>query len=171
MNDQALLARLEIVLDRDDGHVIRLGIVRTSGITAFDIAALDAVQRAPPSASRPRRSSRPTAMSTSNGSSIAIRSLRARPSTLALTCSTPRPPPSPRNQRPRPPPSRAEIRANSKVPPHRKGRAKGRSPRLMVYRRATKEGKPSGSEPPPSHFSAALAGRIKVRMRPMRLAE
>lgn len=48
MNAPKLLTRLEIVLDHDDGHVLRLGVVRTSGITAFDIAALDAVQRASP---------------------------------------------------------------------------------------------------------------------------
>jgi len=48
------MARLEIVLDRDDGHVVRMGIVRTSGITAFDIAALDAVQRASPFGKPPK---------------------------------------------------------------------------------------------------------------------
>ena len=47
MNDQHLVTRLEIVLTKD-GHVQKMGIVRTSGITAFDIAALDAVQRASP---------------------------------------------------------------------------------------------------------------------------
>ncbi|HKQ68098.1 MAG TPA: TonB family protein, partial [Polyangiaceae bacterium] len=54
MNDPALQARLEIVLDRDDGRVVRMGIVRTSGITAFDIAALDAVQRASPFGKPPK---------------------------------------------------------------------------------------------------------------------
>ena len=39
---------LEIVLNRDDGHVVKMGVVRTSGVTAFDIAALDSVQRASP---------------------------------------------------------------------------------------------------------------------------
>ncbi|HLK36023.1 MAG TPA: TonB family protein [Polyangiaceae bacterium] len=47
MNDQHLVTRLEIVLTRD-GHLKKMGIVRTSGITAFDIAALDAVDRAQP---------------------------------------------------------------------------------------------------------------------------
>lgn len=47
MNDQHLMTRLEIVLTKD-GHLKRMGIVRTSGITAFDIAALDAVDRAQP---------------------------------------------------------------------------------------------------------------------------
>ncbi len=47
MNDKHLVTRLEIVLARD-GHLKKMGVVRTSGITAFDIAALDAVDRAAP---------------------------------------------------------------------------------------------------------------------------
>jgi TonB family protein len=47
MNDRHLVTRLEIVLARD-GHLKKMGVVRTSGITAFDIAALDAVDRAAP---------------------------------------------------------------------------------------------------------------------------
>jgi TonB family protein len=47
LNDQHLVTRLEIVLTKD-GHLKKMGIVKTSGITAFDIAALDAVDRAQP---------------------------------------------------------------------------------------------------------------------------
>ena len=47
MNDQHLVTRLEIILTKE-GHLKKMGIVRTSGITAFDIAALDAVDRAQP---------------------------------------------------------------------------------------------------------------------------
>jgi TonB family protein len=47
LNDQHLITRLEIVLTKQ-GHLQRMGVVRTSGITAFDIAALDAVSRASP---------------------------------------------------------------------------------------------------------------------------
>jgi TonB family protein len=47
MNDKHLVTRLEIVLARD-GRLKKMGVVRTSGITAFDIAALDAVDRAAP---------------------------------------------------------------------------------------------------------------------------
>src|SRR5215471_14104851 len=54
LNDQTIFTRLEIVLDRDDGHVIRMGVVKTSGITAFDIAALDSVQRASPFGKPPK---------------------------------------------------------------------------------------------------------------------
>jgi len=52
MNDQKLVTRLEIVLTRD-GQLHHMGIVKTSGITAFDIAALDAVQRASPFGTAP----------------------------------------------------------------------------------------------------------------------
>jgi len=47
LNDQHLVTFLEIVLTKE-GHLKRMGVVRTSGITAFDIAALDAVDRAQP---------------------------------------------------------------------------------------------------------------------------
>jgi TonB family protein len=47
MNDRHLVTRLEIVLNKE-GRLKKMGIVKTSGITAFDIAALDAVDRAQP---------------------------------------------------------------------------------------------------------------------------
>ena len=47
LNDQHLVTRLEIVLAKD-GHLKQMGIVKTSGITAFDVAALDSVDRAQP---------------------------------------------------------------------------------------------------------------------------
>jgi len=47
MNDQHIFTSLEIVLTKE-GHVRKMGVVHTSGITAFDIAALDSVQRASP---------------------------------------------------------------------------------------------------------------------------
>jgi TonB family protein len=47
LNDPKLITRLEIVVTKD-GHIVRMGIVKTSGVTAFDIAALDSVQRASP---------------------------------------------------------------------------------------------------------------------------
>jgi TonB family protein len=47
MNDQHLVTRLEIVLTKE-GHLRKMGIVKTSGLTAFDIAALDAIDRAQP---------------------------------------------------------------------------------------------------------------------------
>ena len=47
LNDQHLVTRLEIVLT-PNGHILKMGVVKTSGVTAFDIAALDSVQRASP---------------------------------------------------------------------------------------------------------------------------
>lgn len=47
LSDQKLITRLEIVLTRD-GHIVKMGVNKTSGVTAFDIAALDSVQRASP---------------------------------------------------------------------------------------------------------------------------
>jgi len=47
MNNQRIYTRLEIVMTRN-GHIVKMGVVRTSGITAFDVAALDSVQRASP---------------------------------------------------------------------------------------------------------------------------
>jgi TonB family protein len=47
LNDPHLVVRLELVVAAD-GRIQQLGIVRTSGITAFDVAALDSVDRAQP---------------------------------------------------------------------------------------------------------------------------
>ncbi|MDP9034143.1 MAG: energy transducer TonB [Myxococcota bacterium] len=53
MNDQHLVTSLEIVLTRE-GHLKKMGVVKTSGITAFDIAALDAIDRAQPFGPAPK---------------------------------------------------------------------------------------------------------------------
>jgi hypothetical protein len=45
---------LEIVLHQEDGRVVRMGVTKTSGVTAFDIAALESVQRASPFGAPPR---------------------------------------------------------------------------------------------------------------------
>jgi len=42
-----LTTRLEVVLTRD-GHIQQMGVVRSSTLTAFDVAALDSVDRAQP---------------------------------------------------------------------------------------------------------------------------
>lgn len=47
MNERKLATRVEIVLN-NAGQVQKMGIVKTSGLTAFDIAALDSVNRAQP---------------------------------------------------------------------------------------------------------------------------
>jgi hypothetical protein len=48
MNDPKILTRLEIVVSPKEGRIVKMGIVKTSGITAFDVAALDSVHRAQP---------------------------------------------------------------------------------------------------------------------------
>jgi TonB family protein len=47
LNEWHLVTRLEIILT-EDGRIKQMGVVKASGITAFDIAALDAVDRAQP---------------------------------------------------------------------------------------------------------------------------
>jgi hypothetical protein len=48
MNDRNLVTALEIVVDREEGRLVRRGVTRTSGITAFDVSAIAAVDRAAP---------------------------------------------------------------------------------------------------------------------------
>jgi hypothetical protein len=46
--NQDLITHVEIVLDKTNGKVVRMGITRPSGNTAFDVAALSSVDRAGP---------------------------------------------------------------------------------------------------------------------------
>ena len=48
LNDQRLSTEIEIILSQESGDVVRVGVIKSSGITAFDIAALDSVRRAAP---------------------------------------------------------------------------------------------------------------------------
>lgn len=43
-----LVTHIEIVLSRDQGRIVRRGVTRASGVTAFDVAAINAVDRAQP---------------------------------------------------------------------------------------------------------------------------
>jgi len=54
MNNQDLSTEVEIILDQESGKVVRMGVTKFSGITAFDIAALDSVKRAAPFGTPPR---------------------------------------------------------------------------------------------------------------------
>lgn len=47
LNNRKMHTNLEIVLTRE-GKIVKMGITHTSGVTAFDIAALDSVERASP---------------------------------------------------------------------------------------------------------------------------
>ncbi len=48
MNDPSLVTALEIVLDHESGRLVRRGVTRTSGVTAFDVSAIASVDRAAP---------------------------------------------------------------------------------------------------------------------------
>jgi TonB-like protein len=48
LNDRNLVTALEIVVDHEEGRLVRRGVTRTSGVTAFDINAIAAVDRAAP---------------------------------------------------------------------------------------------------------------------------
>ena len=54
MNNEQLSTEIEIILDQESGNLVRMGVTKFSGITAFDIAALDAVKRAAPFGTPPR---------------------------------------------------------------------------------------------------------------------
>jgi hypothetical protein len=52
LNDPGLVTELEIVLT-SDGHIAKMGLMGTSGVQAFDIAALDSVHRSSPLGAAP----------------------------------------------------------------------------------------------------------------------
>lgn len=54
MNNESLSTEVEIILDQESGNLVRMGVTKFSGITAFDIAALDSVKRAAPFGTPPR---------------------------------------------------------------------------------------------------------------------
>jgi TonB family protein len=47
LNNLELVARLEIAID-GEGKLVRLGVVRSSGVVAFDVGALEAMEKAQP---------------------------------------------------------------------------------------------------------------------------
>jgi hypothetical protein len=55
MNRPEIFTVLEIAVDHEDGHIQRMGVTRTSGVTAFDVAALDSVSRAQPFGTPPQQ--------------------------------------------------------------------------------------------------------------------
>lgn len=46
--NQDLVTHVEIVLSKDEGRIVRLGVTRASGSTAFDAVALNSISRASP---------------------------------------------------------------------------------------------------------------------------
>jgi hypothetical protein len=47
-NRERMFTSLELVLDRQEGRIVRMGVTKTSGVTAFDVGALESVNRAAP---------------------------------------------------------------------------------------------------------------------------
>jgi hypothetical protein len=54
LNRPDLNTSLEIVLDEDEGRIVKLGVTKPSGVTMFDVAALDSTERAAPFGRPPR---------------------------------------------------------------------------------------------------------------------
>jgi TonB-like protein len=48
LHDNEMKTNLEIVLSQANGSIVKMGVTHTSGVTAFDISALESVQRASP---------------------------------------------------------------------------------------------------------------------------
>lgn len=48
LNNQEMSTHVEIALSREDGRVVRMGITKSSGVTAFDVGALESVSKAAP---------------------------------------------------------------------------------------------------------------------------
>ena len=48
INDESLYAVIEVAISPDDGHLVKAGVIHHSGVTAFDVGALDAIGRAGP---------------------------------------------------------------------------------------------------------------------------
>jgi hypothetical protein len=54
LNRPDLSTNLEIILDEDEGRIVKLGVTKASGVTMFDVAALDSTERAGPFGRPPR---------------------------------------------------------------------------------------------------------------------
>lgn len=54
MNRREMATHLEIVVSEEDGRLVRMGVTKTSGVTAFDVGALESVSRAAPFGTPPR---------------------------------------------------------------------------------------------------------------------
>ncbi len=48
INNPEISTHLEVALSRHDGKIVKIGVIKSSGVTAFDIGALDSVTKAGP---------------------------------------------------------------------------------------------------------------------------
>jgi len=127
MNASDVMTRLEIVVDPESGRVVKMGVIKTSGITAFDVAALDSVQRSSPFGKAP-------AVIVSTDGQVylhwefhrhpfyACSTMNAHPYMLNLPPKEDEPPAPPRN--PRPPSDPQEQGAPPPGPPPQDSRSR-----------------------------------------------
>jgi TonB family protein len=109
MNDPKIYTRLEIIVTRQ-GRIVKMGVVKTSGITAFDVAALDSVQRASPFGPPPAAIVSPDGRvylhwEFHREEAIACSTINAAPFMLNVPAAAPAIDPNPGPQVPGPPPS------------------------------------------------------------------
>ena len=132
MNDPKIITRLEIVVSPKEGRIVKMGIVKTSGITAFDIAALDSVHRAQPFGPAPGAIVSPDGnvylhWEFHRDEIYACSTMHARPfmlNTPAQPAPTPEPPggpnpKSPTHERGAPPPVNINESREGALPPRR----------------------------------------------------
>ncbi len=85
LNRPDLSTSIEIILDEDEGRIVKLGVTKASGVTMFDVAALDSTERAAPFGRPPREIVSPTAACTCTGSSTETRGSLAPRTTRGRT--------------------------------------------------------------------------------------
>lgn len=133
MNDPKLNTRLEIVVSPKEGRIVKLGIVKTSGITAFDVAALDSVHRAQPFGPAP------TAIISADGNVylhwefhrdevFACSTMHARPFMLNTPAKPTPEDPQPPGQAPKPPPQERGAPPPVNTREMREGSLRGKTP-------------------------------------------
>jgi hypothetical protein len=137
LNSPRLITKLEIVVSPKEGRIVKMGIVKTSGITAFDIAALDSVHRAQPFGPAPGAIVSPDGnvylhWEFHRDEVFACSTMHARPFMLNTPAKTPTeepqpPAPAPKgpNERGAPPVNLREMREGAAPPNLRQGPRSG----------------------------------------------
>lgn len=87
MNDQKLVTRIEIVINREGG-IARMGVVKSSGVKRFDAGVLESIHRAEPFPKPPVEILATTSKATCSGSSIEA-TCAVRAPTRIRTCWSP----------------------------------------------------------------------------------
>lgn len=122
MNRPDMKTNVEIVLSRDEGKLVRIGVTRASGSTMFDVSALQSVEQAAPFGAAPAEIVSPDGnvylhWEFHRDPVYACATYFARPYILRVA-----PQPAPIPERPSPPPAQREHGSNA--PPPGKGSPK-----------------------------------------------